>query len=132
MSQESILAEATVGQIAINVKELQRATSFYREKLGFKFLFDAGTMSFFECGGVRLMLGVPEKPEFDHPSSILYFRVPGIQSTYERLSAVGVSFVSEPRLVAPMPDHDLWMAFLHDSEGNTLAIMSEEPKAEGG
>ena len=75
------------------------------------------------------MLGLAEKKEFDHPSSIVYFRVQGIQSVYERLTAIGVSFVSEPNMVAPMPDHDLWMAFFHDSEGNTLAIMSEEPKA---
>ncbi len=129
MSREPILAEASIGQIAINVKDLPRATKFYRDKLGVTFLFDAGTMCFFDSGGVRLMLGLAEKKEFDHPSSIVYFRVQGIQSVYERLTAIGVSFVSEPNMVAPMPDHDLWMAFFHDSEGNTLAIMSEEPKA---
>ena len=130
MSTEPILAEATLGQIAINVGDLGRATAFYQDTLGFKLLFDAGTMAFFDCGGVRLMLGRAEKPEFDHPSSILYFKVDGIRSHHERLCAKGVEFVGEPHLVAPMQDHDLWMAFFRDSEGNTLALMSEEPKAE--
>ncbi|MDA7497194.1 VOC family protein [bacterium] len=130
MSAKPILAGASLGQIAINVSDIRRATTFYKETLGLKFLFDAGTMTFFDCGGVRLMLGVAEKPEFDHPSSILYFKVDGIKKHHERLSEVGVEFKGTPHLVAPMPDHDLWMAFFQDSEGNTMALMSEEPKAD--
>jgi methylmalonyl-CoA/ethylmalonyl-CoA epimerase len=34
-------------------------------------------------------------------------------------------FVQPPHLVAKMPDHELWMAFLKDPDGNTLALMSE-------
>lgn len=130
MSDKPILAGASLGQIAINVSDIRRATTFYKDTLGLKFLFDAGTMTFFDCGGVRLMLGVAEKPEFDHPSSILYFKVDGIKGHHERLIEVGVEFKGVPHLVAPMPDHDLWMAFFQDSEGNTMALMSEEPKAE--
>ena len=130
MSDKPILAGASLGQIAINVSDIRRATTFYKDTLGLKFLFDAGTMTFFDCGGVRLMLGVAEKPEFDHPSSILYFKVDGIKEHHERLTEVGVEFKGVPHLVAPMPDHDLWMAFFLDSEGNTMALMSEEPKAE--
>ena len=76
------------------------------------------------------MLGVAEKPEFDHPSSILYFKITGMKAHHEKLSSVGVEFVGEPHFVAPMQDHDLWMAFFRDSEGNTMALMSEEPKAD--
>jgi hypothetical protein len=36
--------------------------------------------------------------------------------------------VSEPRLVAPMEDHDLWLAFFKDLDGNMLALMSEVAK----
>ena len=68
-----------IGQIAINVHDTTRAVEFYRDTLGLKLLFTAGQLAFFDCGGVRLMLSPPEKPEFDHPSSILYFKVANIQ-----------------------------------------------------
>jgi Predicted enzyme related to lactoylglutathione lyase len=129
MSNESSGALLEIGQIAINVKDLSRAVQFYREQLGLKHLFTAGTLAFFSCGGVRLMLSRAEKPEFDHPSSIIYYKVQKSAETYERLSARGIQFEAKPHLVARLPDHDLWMAFFRDSENNMLAIMSEEPKA---
>jgi len=27
-----------------------------------------------------------------------------------------------------MPDHDLWMSFFRDTEGNVMALMSEVPR----
>jgi methylmalonyl-CoA/ethylmalonyl-CoA epimerase len=116
------------GQVAIPVDDVERATDFYREVLGLHFLFRAGQLAFFDCGGVRLMLDRPEKPEFDHPSSILYFVVPDIQAAHSRLVASGVATVEAPHLVAPMPDHDLWMGFFRDTEGNVMALMSEVPR----
>ena len=71
------------------------------------------------------MLSLPDRPEFDHPSSILYFRVPDIQAAAEQLRSRGVSFEEEPRLIVRMPDHDLWIGSFRDSEGNLLALMSE-------
>jgi len=118
-----------LGQIAVTVHDLDRATAFYRDKLGLKFLFTAGKLAFFDCGGVRLMLDVPEKPEFDHPSSILYFAVPDISSAHRQMLAQGVHFEDEPHLLAKMPDHDLWMTFFRDSEQNLLALMSEVRRA---
>jgi methylmalonyl-CoA/ethylmalonyl-CoA epimerase len=115
-----------IGQIAINAQDVDRAARFYEEALGLKLLFKAGPgLAFFECGGVRLMLSRPEKPEFDHPSSILYFSVPDIQAAYSRMKANEVKFEDEPHLIAKMPDHDLWMVFFRDSEGNMLGLMSE-------
>ena len=119
-----------IGQIAINVENLTRAVAFYRDVLGLKHLFDAGDrMSFFDCGGVRLMLSLPEKIEFDHPSSIVYYHVANIQASHaklvERLSHVD----SEPRIVAAMPDHDLWMSNYKDTEGNPFALMMEAKKS---
>jgi methylmalonyl-CoA/ethylmalonyl-CoA epimerase len=114
-----------IGQIAINVRDSDRATAFYRDKLGMKHLFSAGKLSFFECDGVRLMLSPPEKPEFDHPSSILYFKVDDINQQYEQIQSRGVKFEDKPHLVAPMPTYDLWMTFFRDSENNLLAMMSE-------
>jgi catechol 2,3-dioxygenase-like lactoylglutathione lyase family enzyme len=118
-----------LGQIAINARDIERATVFYRDKLGLRFLFTAGNLAFFDCGGVRLMLDVAEKPELDHPSSILYFRVPDINAAHRQLLASNVRFEDEPHLIARMPDHDLWMTFFRDSEDNLLALMSEVRQA---
>ncbi len=117
-----------LGQVAINVHDQNRATAFYRDALGLPLLFTAGGMAFFDCGGVRLLLSRAEKPEFDHPSSILYFSVPDIAAAHRRLSDIGVRFEAAPQLVAPMPTYDLWMAFFHDSENNIMALMSEVPR----
>lgn len=115
-----------LGQVSINVHDLDRAVGFYRDALGLPLLFSVPPkMAFFACGGVRLMLSLPETPEFDHPSSILYFKVDDIQGAAATLGARGVTFESQPHLVAKMPDHDLWMAFFRDSERNVVALMSE-------
>jgi methylmalonyl-CoA/ethylmalonyl-CoA epimerase len=74
------------------------------------------------------MLTRPEKPEFDHPGSILYFAVPDIQATHATMKEKGVRFEDEPHVVARMPDHDLWMVFFRDSEGNLMGLMSEVAK----
>ena len=114
-----------IGQIAINVKDLARAVRFYRDTLGMRFLFEVPNLAFFDCGGVRLMLGRAEKPEFDHPGSVLYYKVADITATFAALKGRDVDFIDEPHLIAKMPDHDLWMVFFRDSEGNTLGLMSE-------
>ena len=114
-----------IGQIAINVHDTTRAVEFYRDSLGLKLLFTAGQLAFLDCGGVRLMLSPPEKPEFDHPSSILYFKVDDIQAAYDRLVHLGVKIEGQPHVVARMPDHDLWLAEFRDSEGNLMSLMSE-------
>ena len=115
-----------IGQIAINARDVERAAAFYEHALGLKLLFKAGPgLAFFDCGGVRLMLTLPEKPEFDHPSSILYFAVPDIQSAYAKMKEKSVHFEDEPHLIARMPDHDLWMTFFRDTEGNLMGLMSE-------
>lgn len=114
-----------IGQIAINVHDVERATVFYRDSLGMKHLFSAPGLAFFDCGGVRLLLGAPEKPEDDHPSSILYFSVPKLSQAHKALAARGVQFESEPHVVHRTDAYELWMAFFHDSEGNLLALMSE-------
>jgi len=123
------LSSATIGQASINVHDLEQAVRFYRDTLGMQFLFQAGPkMAFFDCGGVRLMLALPEKPEFDHPSSIFYFKVGDIKAVAETLQSRGVKFDAPPHLLAAMADHDLWMAFFRDADGNLLALMSEVPR----
>ncbi len=127
-SDDAPLRAARVGQIAINVRDLERATAFYRDTLGLAFLFAAPGMAFFDCGGVRLMLGAAERGEFDHPASIIYYRVDDLHGTAASLERRGVRFEQPPHLVAPMPDHDLWMAFFRDPDENVLALMAEVPR----
>jgi methylmalonyl-CoA/ethylmalonyl-CoA epimerase len=121
---------ARIGQISVNVHELERATAFYKDKLGMKHLFSVPPkMAFFDCDGIRLMLGTPERPDLDHPSSILYFKVEDIDAAHETLAQRGVHFETKPMLVAPMQTHDLWLAEFRDSENNVMALMCEKPKA---
>ena len=115
-----------LGQIQVRAHDVERASTFYQDVLGLKLLFkEPPGLAFFDCGGVRLMIDSPEKPEFDHPSSILYFAVPDIRAAHAQMKQSGVRFEDEPHVIATMPDHDLWMTFFRDSEDNLMALMSE-------
>lgn len=114
-----------VGQIGVPVKELDRAVHFYKELLELPLLFNTDTMAFFECSGLRLLLSLPEKEEFTHSSSVIYFQVKDLKESYENLLEKEVRFLNEPHLVAKMGQIETWMAFFQDSEDNTHALMSE-------
>jgi methylmalonyl-CoA/ethylmalonyl-CoA epimerase len=118
-----LIALNTIGQIAIVVKDIARATSFYRDKLGMRYLFSAGNLAFFDCGGIRIMLDKPERE--DVGTSIIYFKVSDITLAHEQMKSRGVQFEDEPHLIAKLPDHDLWMVFFRDTENNLMAMMSE-------
>lgn len=118
-----------IGQIAVNAHDLERATAFYRDKLGMKLLFMVPPrMSFFDCDGIRLMLSLPDRPEFDHAGSIIYFNVEDLQNAVTTLKERGVQFEEEPAFVADMGTYDLWMAAFRDSENNLLALQSNVAK----
>jgi methylmalonyl-CoA/ethylmalonyl-CoA epimerase len=125
MSNHASLGITQLGQIAIPVQDVARATGFYRDVLGLPHLFTASGLAFFQCGEVRLMLSRPESAQADHAASILYYKVAEIQQAYQHLREQHVHFIDEPHLIARLPDHDLWMVFFHDTEGNTLALMCE-------
>lgn len=115
-----------IGQVAVPAQDIKRAVAFYRDTLGMRFLFEAPPqLAFFDCGGVRLMLAEPEAGEAFRPGSVLYYLVDDLSATYQTLRSRGVTFVQEPHLVVRMPDHELWMAFFNDSEGNLAGLMSE-------
>ena len=125
MSSETNFGLSAIGQIAVNAHDIDRATAFYRDKLGMNLLFKVPPkMAFFDCAGVRLMLSLPDKPEFDHPSSIIYFNVDDIKVAARTLAERGVAFEEQPAFVANMGTYDLWMAAFRDSENNLLAMMS--------
>jgi methylmalonyl-CoA/ethylmalonyl-CoA epimerase len=115
-----------IGQIAVPVADVERAIAFYRDVLGMQFLFQAPPgLGFFDCAGVRLMLDAPAMAQGEGCSSIIYYKVSDLHVAFEVLSARGVAFESHPHWVATLPDHELWMAFLRDPDGNLLALMSE-------
>jgi methylmalonyl-CoA/ethylmalonyl-CoA epimerase len=113
-----------IAQVALTVRDLAEAKEFYQNALGMRFLFEAGTMAFFQCGTVRLLIGASDKP-FTPGETILYFRVADIDQAHSLLKKKGIDFAQDPHLVARMKSHDLWIAFLKDPSGNTLALMSE-------
>jgi methylmalonyl-CoA/ethylmalonyl-CoA epimerase len=113
-----------IGQVLVPARDLARAVAFYRDVLGVRFLFEVPRMAFFDLGPVRLMLAEHEG-ENDFSGSILYYGVEDIRDAHATLVERGVDFDQGPSLIAEMEDHDLWMAFFRDSEGNQLALMSE-------
>ena len=117
-----------IGQIAIVVKDVARATAFYRDTLGMKLMYEFPGLAFFDAGGVRLMLSRAEDPRFDHAASILYYKVDDIGGTHATLESRGVKVEERPHMIAQMPDHDLWIGSYVDSEDNVFALMSEVPR----
>lgn len=112
-------------QISMRAHDVGRAVRFYRDVLGLPFMFEAPPrLAFFNCAGVRLMLSTPE-PGFDHPGSVLYFAVEDIQAVRNLLASRGVMFRTEPHKIATLSDREVWLAEFKDTEGNTLALMSE-------
>ena len=117
----------TIAQIALTVADLNRAVAFYRDALGMPLLFQAPPgLAFLQCGAIRLMLSKPEGGFRPGASSVLYFRLRGIEAAHAMLKERGVAFVDEPHFITRMPDHDLWMTFFKDPDGNTLALLEEK------
>jgi len=117
-----------IGQIALAVRDVDRAEAFYRDTLGLRRLFRFGDLTFFDCAGVRLLIEKANDPANAGHGSPIYFACADIALTVSALERRGVAFESQPHLIAVMEDHDLWMAFFKDPDGHTLALMQEAPK----
>ena len=111
-------------QIAIPVEDVARATAFYRDALQLKFLFAAPNMAFFDCGGVRLYLS-GEGSGHAATGAFIYFRTPDVAAMFETCKQRKVTIHQEPHIIARMPDHELWLMWIKDSEGNLLGVMEE-------
>jgi len=122
------LALNRIGQIALTVRDVDKAQSFYRDTLRLRWLYRFGNLTFFDCSGVRLLLEKAREPGETVQSSPIYFSCADIALAVRELEQRGITFTSKPHLIAPMEDHDLWMAFFQDPDGNTLALMHEAPK----
>ena len=120
------LSSATIGQLLIPVDDLDRSVPFYRDVLGLQFLFSAPPqMAFFQCGDVRLLIGVPPEGQTAQRGSTIYFQVSDIGSVFRSLNEKGVKFMAEPHIVHRTPTSELWLAEFTDSDGNQLALMSQ-------
>jgi methylmalonyl-CoA/ethylmalonyl-CoA epimerase len=118
-----------IGQIALAVSNTDRSEAFYEATLGLKKLYRYGDLAFFDCAGVRLMLSPTENREPVVPGQgAIYFRVADLVLTTKALRDKGIAIESEPHLISPMPDHDLWMSFIRDPDGHLIGLMMEAPK----
>ena len=112
-----------LGQVARSATDIQAAETWYRDVLGLDHLYTFGNLAFFDCGGTRLMISEAEDAPGDE--SLLYLRVPDIQSAFERLQGAGVDFINAPHMIHKHEDGvEEWMAFFNDPENRPLAIMS--------
>ena len=117
-----------IGQIALAVEDVDRAEAFYRDVLRLRWLYRFGDLTFFDCSGVRLLLEKARNSDEAGHGSPIYFACADIALAVRELQQRGVSFTSKPHLIAPMEDHDLWMAFFLGPDGHILALMQEAPK----
>lgn len=113
-----------IAQIALSVRDLARATGFYRDTLGLTHLFDAPGMSFFDVNGVRLMLSA-QGGEPGGRATLVYFRVADLGQTYTELSAKDVRFEQPPHVIGRTPDREMSLAWCADPDGNLLGLMGE-------
>ena len=126
MSGQGNASSPAIGQVAITVADVGSALGFYRDILGLTFLFSAGPqLAFLDAGGVRVMLTTPQGAGAVGANSTLYFRTTGIEAAHAAMVARGATNERAPQLAARMPDHELWIGFLRDPDGNLLALMEE-------
>lgn len=115
-----------IGQIALTVSDVDAALRFYRDILGLSFLFQPSPeLAFLQAGTVRLMLSTSQGAGAVGANSVLYFNVIDISASYDKLVAKGAVAERAPQLAAKMPDHQLWLGFVRDFDGNLVGLMEE-------
>ena len=118
---------AEIGQIAITVSDVTKVLPFYRDILGLEFLFSAGpNLAFLSAGSVRIMLSTPQGAGRAGANSVLYFKVNDVEDTHGAMVSRGATSERAPQLTAKMPDHELWIGFLRDPDGNLVGLMEEK------
>jgi methylmalonyl-CoA/ethylmalonyl-CoA epimerase len=118
-------------QVAQRAEDLTRARDFYRMLLRLEptAQFDPPGLVFFDLSGTRLLL------DRAAPSALIYVAVDDVRTRIEELRAEGVDIEGEPQVIFQHADDTLgpaatdeWMAFVKDSEGNTVGLVSHEPR----
>jgi predicted enzyme related to lactoylglutathione lyase len=125
--KSTVSRAGSIMQVAITVSDVGQATAYYRDVVGLEFLFSAGpNLAFLRAGSVRVMLTVPQGAGAVGANSVLYFRVHDIENAFVAMLARGATQERPPQLAAKMPDHELWIGFLRDPDGNLVGIMEEK------
>jgi predicted enzyme related to lactoylglutathione lyase len=116
-----------LGQIAVTVSDVSKALHFYRDVLGLTFLFSPGpNLAFLAAGSVRIMLSPPAGAGKIGGNSILYFKVKDVEAVHAAIIGRGAANERAPQLTAKMPDHELWIGFVRDPDGNLIGLMEEK------
>mgnify|MGYP001231951614 CR=1 FL=1 len=116
-----------LAQLAITVSDVDLALGFYQGCLGLALLFrPAPGLAFLDGKGVRIMLSIPQGAGAVGANSIPYFRVSDIESTHAEFVARGALSERTPQLAARMSDHELWIGFLRDPDGNLVGLLEEK------
>jgi predicted enzyme related to lactoylglutathione lyase len=118
-----------IGQVAITVSDIATALPFYRDVLGLQFLFSpAPTLAFLAAGTVRIMLSTPQGAGAVGANSVLYFKTQDIETSFAAIVARGALAERAPQFAAPMQEHNLWIGFVRDPDGNLVGLMEEKAK----
>lgn len=125
MTKGEMLALGEVAQVALTITNIDASTTFYRDTLGLNHMFTAGNMAFFDCGNLRLLLGLAEDGKQATGGSVLYFRVSDIEAAHNALVANEVQIEKPPTATHRTKEHELWLAFFRDPDGNILALFEE-------
>jgi methylmalonyl-CoA/ethylmalonyl-CoA epimerase len=121
-------------QVALRAEDLDRVASFYEQLLGSPptARFDPPGLLFFDVDGVRLMFGREAEP------SLVYLGVDDVEETLAGLRD-RVEVISEPHVIFTHEDDrlgpagmDEWQAFVRDTEGNSVGLVSWKPHRPAG
>ena len=132
MARDRKVALSKIRQIALPVREIAEAKRFYGDTLGMRHLFDAPpALSFFDCGGIQLMLAGPEGQgkDGDQQHAVLFYDVTDIKATHARIKSSGAKSLEEPRVIARMSGREIWVSSVSDGQGNIVGLMSDVPEA---
>ena len=132
MAADGKVALSKIRQIAIPVRDIKEGARFYRDILGMRHLFDAPpALSFFDCGGVQLMLAGPEAQGKDgeEQHAVIFYDVSDIKATHAKIKSSGARSLEEPRVITRMNGREIWISSVSDGQGNVVGLMSDLPEA---
>ncbi len=115
-------------QLAIPARDIDRATAFYRDALRLRFLMNGPNMVFFDCASIRIYVDANPGTAEAGGNSMIYFRTANIEQTHAAYKDRGVTIHKAPHIIANLPDSEVWLMWIRDSESNLLGVMEERHK----